>query len=118
MMSIDNEHELRQRLLEMIHGLLSDEEAAELRERVCSDPEVARAYSEVSFEAGVMAKEARLEGAKMDLLKERERSGGYARYYSITIIPNLSRATARIIYTALLLLLAASLGGYLWLRSL
>ncbi|MCE9552827.1 MAG: hypothetical protein K8T91_05550 [Planctomycetes bacterium] len=103
-MASQNDH-LRQQLLGMIQGLLSDVETAELRERICSDPEVARAYSEVSTEADAIAKAARLEGSKVELPKmqaTRSRPAAWMPW---------------VVYVALSLLVAVTLGGYVWDRS-
>ena len=109
-MSTKYDDVLRQRLLEMIHGLLSDQETTELREQICSDPEIARAYSEVSIEAGVIAKAARLEAPKVELPKRRVTRGAAARSGPAAWMP-------WIVYVALSLLVAATLGGYVWDRS-
>ena len=40
-----NREELNQQLWDLVYGLLSEREAAEMNERITSDPEVARAYN-------------------------------------------------------------------------
>jgi len=109
-MSTSNDDALRQRLLEMIHGLLSDAETAELRERICCDPELARAYAEVSIEADLIAKAARLEGPKVELPKRRVTRGVAARSGPAGWMP-------WVVYLALSLLVAVTLGGYVWDRA-
>ena len=107
---MNNDDQLRQRMLEMIHGLLSDDEQRELRELICSDPEAARTYSEVSIEADVIAKAAKLEGPKVELPKRRVTRGVAARSGAAAWLP-------WVVYLALSLLVAVTLGGYLWDRS-
>lgn len=107
-MASQDDH-LRQQLLRMIQGLLSDVETAELREQICSDPEVARVYSEVSTEADAIAKTARLEGSKVELPDRRATSSTTSRSRPAAWMP-------WVVYVALSLLLAITVCGYLWNR--
>lgn len=59
--------ELRQQLLELHYDLLPEAEAAELRRRIESEPEMAAAYAEVQKTAAVFAKAARLTVPKVAL---------------------------------------------------
>ena len=54
------EPETRRLLLELVYGLLSEDEAAELRRRIESDAELAAAYAEAQAAAGLFAASARL----------------------------------------------------------
>ena len=53
-----NREELNQQLWDLVYGLLSEREAAEMNERITSDPEVARAYAEVALQAELVAEAA------------------------------------------------------------
>ncbi len=64
-MSIDPK--VHQRLLELVYDLLPDEEAADLRARIESDPETARAYAEAEQTAGLLAEASRLHRARVEL---------------------------------------------------
>jgi hypothetical protein len=50
----------RQRLLELAYETISEAEAAELRQRIASDPEVSAAFAEAQRQAGILASAARL----------------------------------------------------------
>ena len=64
-MAVDQE--TRRRLLELVYGLLPDDEAAELRGRIDSDPELARAHSEAVATSELFSEAARLELPKIAL---------------------------------------------------
>ncbi|MDP7015771.1 MAG: hypothetical protein QGG36_08230 [Pirellulaceae bacterium] len=51
---------LEQQLWDFVYGLLSDDESAEMVERISSDPALARAYAEVRLEADMLAAAARV----------------------------------------------------------
>lgn len=53
--------ELHQQLWEFAYDLLPEEEAGKLRERICSDPEVARAYATVKLQTELVECASRLE---------------------------------------------------------
>ena len=57
----DDRETLDQRLVEMIYGLLPEDEATELQRRISSEPDVARAYAEMKLRTDLLAKAARLE---------------------------------------------------------
>jgi len=57
----------RQRLLELVYDLLPPSEAAELRERIGADPELARAYAEAQGTMDLFAEAARQKEPKMAL---------------------------------------------------
>ncbi len=61
------ESRLHQQLLELHHGLLVDEEAAELRARLPHDPVLAKAWSQVQQEVGLITQAARLEAPPLGL---------------------------------------------------
>ncbi len=61
------ESRLHQQLLELHHGLLADEEAAELRARLPHDPVLAAAWSQVQQQVALMAQAARLEAPPLGL---------------------------------------------------
>ena len=66
-MSVDPE--TRQQLLELVYGLLGDEETAELQLRIASDPELAGAHSEALEMAGVFSDAAKLELPRISLTR-------------------------------------------------
>ncbi|MFI4876149.1 MAG: MG2 domain-containing protein [Blastopirellula sp. JB062] len=47
--------EIRQQMLELIYGLLSDDEASQLASRIGRDPELARTYAEVKEQTDLLA---------------------------------------------------------------
>ncbi|MCY2993635.1 MAG: hypothetical protein NTY19_38015 [Planctomycetota bacterium] len=51
--------ELEQQLWELVYELLPEQEAAALRQRISSDPEVARAYAEVKLQTEILAQAAK-----------------------------------------------------------
>ncbi|MCE9544641.1 MAG: hypothetical protein K8T25_03865 [Planctomycetia bacterium] len=104
-MTADNE--LRQQMLEMIHGLLDDTAQRALMARISSDPEAARAYAEVSIEADLLAKAARLEGPKIELPQRRVTRGAAARSGPAAYLP-------WIVYLAASVLVLVTGGGYVW----
>lgn len=61
--------EMRDQLLELIFGLLADEQAAELRARIAADAELARAYEEVRETAAVLGEAARLQSPRIALAR-------------------------------------------------
>jgi len=58
--------ETRQRLLELVYDLLPEAEAAELRQRIAADPELARAYAEAQRTAQLLADAARLPAPRIE----------------------------------------------------
>ncbi|MCR4413388.1 MAG: hypothetical protein NUV77_13290, partial [Thermoguttaceae bacterium] len=64
-MSVDPE--TRQRLLELIYGLLAEDEAAALRGRIEADPDLARAYAVAEATAALFAEAARLDAPPVPL---------------------------------------------------
>lgn len=73
----DSKEDLFQQLLELEYGLLDEPEARELRQRIESDPEVARLHAEVHRTRGLLAEAAVIEVPKVVL--ERPRSTSYVR---------------------------------------
>ena len=61
-----NEH-TQQQLWELIYDLLPDEDADALRERIRSDPELARAYATAKLQSELLGKAARLDQAPVPL---------------------------------------------------
>jgi len=61
-----------QQLLELIYGLLPEAEAAELHERIGSDPELARAYTEARGTADLFEQAARLKSPPVPLVRPEE----------------------------------------------
>lgn len=53
--------ELQQQLMEFVYGLLEDDEANALCERITSDPDVARAYSKVKLQCDLVGRAARVD---------------------------------------------------------
>ncbi|RCS52936.1 hypothetical protein DTL42_08955 [Bremerella cremea] len=52
---MDNREQLQQQMLELIYGLLSDQESAELVERISSDGQLAREYAELKERTELLA---------------------------------------------------------------
>jgi hypothetical protein len=66
---------LREQLLELHFGLLPDEDAEQWRQRIATEPDVARAWAEVLETANLMAQAARLEGVPRPPLPQRPADG-------------------------------------------
>jgi len=64
---MNTSNELRQQLLELVYDLLGEEETAELRRRIDTDPEVARQYAEVRDASRLLAEAARLDAPAVPL---------------------------------------------------
>lgn len=64
---MNTSNELRQQLLELVYDLLGEEETAELRRRIDTDPEVARQYAEVREASRLLAEAARLDAPAVSL---------------------------------------------------
>ena len=64
---MSTQDDLNQQLYELIYGLLPDDEAARLNDRITSEPDVARAYATVKQQTDVLAKAARLHGPMVKL---------------------------------------------------
>ncbi|NQT38389.1 MAG: hypothetical protein HQ581_12910, partial [Planctomycetes bacterium] len=116
--------EMRQRLLELIHDLLSEDEEAELRERIDRDPQLARAYEEVRATADAMSEAARVEAPPIELRRPEDRdpaigaslpSGTGKR--RVSEAPPPARAARWTVGITAAVLLLVSLGGYLSHRS-
>ncbi len=54
------DHQLEERLWDYVYDLLSDDEKQALTARITSEPEVARAYAEISLQADVIAEAVRV----------------------------------------------------------
>ena len=67
--------DLQQQLFEFIYGLLPEEEAARLNQRITSEPEVARAYAKAKQESDLLAKAAQLHAPPIRLAKSSEMKG-------------------------------------------
>ncbi|PQO44760.1 hypothetical protein [Blastopirellula marina] len=63
---MDNREEIQQQMLELIYGLLSDDESAELVERISSDGELARAYAELKEKTELLAEVTKAEAPQPD----------------------------------------------------
>jgi len=86
--------ELQQQLLEFIYGLLSDDEAARMNERITSDGDVARAYAEARQEADLMAAAARLEQPPVELKRPEEAAVARAEPVAPATAPLVTPAPA------------------------
>ena len=75
--------EMRQRLLELVYDLLGEDEAAELRQRIDGDAELAQAYAEAQSTAGLLAEAAKVRVPKIELKRPGTSSGAH---------PGVSRA--------------------------
>jgi alpha-2-macroglobulin-like protein len=64
--------EIRQQLLELVYDLLSESEAAVLRARIESEPEMAAAYHEAQQTARLLAEAARLPAAPIAIAKSEK----------------------------------------------
>jgi hypothetical protein len=53
--------DLQQQLMEFVYGLFDEDEANALRERITSDPAVARAYAKVKLQCDLVGRAARIE---------------------------------------------------------
>ncbi|HKD37624.1 MAG TPA: autotransporter-associated beta strand repeat-containing protein, partial [Pirellulales bacterium] len=135
-MSTENQsrRELQKQLLELVYGLLDDEEAAALRERIASEPEVAAAHAEAERFAGALAASARLVAPQMEL-KTQKRSpwrhrveirankngtpvaGSHStrapRILPLPVEQRITRAIRRTVAIAATILAIVTVGGYL-----
>ncbi len=116
--------ETRQRLLELVYGLLPEAEAAELHSRIETDEELARAYADAQSTAGLFAEASKHKSPRIELKRpERPMStssdsprpkppirGGLFR-------APWARAANWTVGIAAAILLIASLGGYLYHRD-
>ena len=53
--------DLQQELMEFVYGLLDEDEANAICDRITSDPEVARAYAKVKLQCDLLARAARVD---------------------------------------------------------
>ena len=121
----------RQQLLELVYDLLPASEAAELGERIRSDPAWAAAYAEAQETARLLAEAARLPAAAVPLAnlgklaksgdKPAARALGQPLAQPLAKGRNAVRPLARpanwIVGLAAALLVLVSVGGYLWHRG-
>jgi len=63
-MKMKNESILHQKLVELVHDLLPEDQAAELRARMDSEPEIDTLYRQIMQKASVIAEAAKLETGK------------------------------------------------------
>jgi len=66
---MSEKYDHKQRMLEYLYGLLSEDEVAEVEEQITSDPEMARAYADARQEADLVAQAARVEAPPLQLKK-------------------------------------------------
>jgi hypothetical protein len=66
--------EIRQQLLELVYGLLTDQEAVELRARIEADAELTQAYGEAMRAAGLFREAARRETPRIELQRPEKRA--------------------------------------------
>lgn len=64
--------ELRQQLMEFVYGLLDEDEANALCERITSDPEVARAYSKTKLQCDLVGRAARVDSPNVAWIRPGE----------------------------------------------
>ena len=120
---MDIDADMRQRLLELVYGLLPDEEAAALRAKIATDPELARAYAEAASEARLFAKAACLEAPKIELRRPAKPAPAAEAARPKAARTNgagrrpLVRAADWMVSLTAALLLAISVGGYLYNRG-
>jgi len=60
---MDDREQLQQQMLELIYGLLSDEQSAELADRISSDGQLARDYAELKEQTELLAQVTKAESA-------------------------------------------------------
>ncbi len=110
----------RQQLLELVYDLVAEPQAAELRARIESDPDVAQAYAEARRTAGVLADAARLEAPRVDFRRlpraHAPREAARGRAARLRVSP-WARGANWAVSIAATVLLAFSLGGYLYHRQ-
>jgi uncharacterized protein YfaS (alpha-2-macroglobulin family)/uncharacterized membrane protein len=116
--------ELRQRLLELHYDLLPEGEAAELRRRVESEPELAAALAEVEKTAAIFAQAARLPIPKVAF--KRPEATPMSTTPESTVAPKLSKSPAArrafgrrtnwLVAAAALILVIITAGGYFYNR--
>lgn len=108
----------RQQLLELVYDLLDDEQAALLRRRIESEPELAAAWAEARRTAALFADAARVESPKVEL-RRIERVAAAATVRARPARDRVSpwtRGANWAVSLAATILLAFSLGGYFYHR--
>ena len=63
---MNDREQIQQQMLELIYGLLSDDQSAELVERISSDGELARAYAELKEKTELLAEVTKAEAPQPD----------------------------------------------------
>jgi hypothetical protein len=58
---------LEQQIWELVYDLLPEDEAEQLRQRVCSDPQLARLYADVKLKSQLVAEATRIQGPRQVL---------------------------------------------------
>ena len=116
-----SEPNLHQQLLEFVYDLLSEDEAAALRRRIETEPEVAREYEEARRTARMFASAARREEPQIQLGRPEEAAATFRparRRVSSRNLPATvpQRAVYWIGGVAAAVLVMFTLGGYLWQR--
>jgi hypothetical protein len=109
-----------QQLLELVYDLLAAPQAAELRRRIESEPELAEAYVEARRTAGLLAEAARVEAPKVDYRRtQRSQVSATAPRGrpSRTRSSPWARGANWAVSIAASVLLAFSLGGYIYHRQ-
>jgi hypothetical protein len=76
---MESRTDLEQQLWELVYDLLSDEQAEALRQRITSEPEVARCYAEVQLQAELLAEAMRIEAPAIALQRPAGAETGPAR---------------------------------------
>ncbi len=69
---MDRREQLEQQIWEFVYGLLPEDEAEAVRERITSDPDVARLYAEVKLQSELVAEATRLEVAPIPFPAPRD----------------------------------------------
>ncbi|MBN2579223.1 MAG: hypothetical protein JXB10_09550 [Pirellulales bacterium] len=116
---------LRQQMLELHYGLLPETEAAELRRRIAAEPELAKIYSEVQQTAALLAQATKFTQPRIPLPKKEiiamSTSSTSNGSTPLSKSPNSrqrrsSRGTNWLLGAAAGLLIAVSIGGYIYHR--
>ena len=116
-MSVNSE--TRQRLLELVYGLLTEQEAAALRLRIENEPEIGHAYSQVEKIAARIAEAGRLKTSSIVLERPSSRHGSKRteesrhRSRSPQVSPR-TRIAHWIVGVGSVLLLLVSVWGYVY----
>ncbi len=113
-MAVDQE--TRRRLLELVYDLLSDEEAAELRRRIESDPEIARAHQEAVATSELFSEAARLELPKISLNRPAPVKD-LVQAAPPDAAPPWARGAGWAVASAAAILMIVSMSGWLYHRS-